>query len=186
MSEVGLEHLEPEGYLQPRRYRIHYMCARCGHEWSRTTTKLDGKDPPCPVRACRDAALEEEIERRAENLALMLAERRAPAQVGNNVTNRAIDTTADIVMTDNHLTDIKDNIREGEAMAPKLPAPMQRMADGMFTGGALADRYGTRQARKMHLLGQRAIAGSFRSMSVNPAQVIPGSTGQPALRKVEG
>lgn len=186
MSEVRLEPMEPDGYLAPRRYKIFYMCARCGHEWSRVSTKLDGKDPPCPVKACRDAALEEEIERRAENLAQMLAERRAPAQIGNNQLNKALDTTADIVMADQKLTNLQDNLREGDSMAPKLPAPMQRMADGMFTGGALADRYGTRQAKRMSVLGQRAIAGSFRQMSVNPAQVIPGSSGQPALRKVEG
>lgn len=186
MSEVGLEPLEPEGYLQPRRYKIHYACARCGHEWSRTTTKLDSRDPPCPVKRCRDEALEEEIERRAENLAMMLAERRGPAQVGNNATVRAIDTTADIVMTDQKLTNLQDNIREGDHMAPKLPPPMQRMADGMFTGGALADRFGSRRAKQMHALGQRAIAGAFRSTSVNPAQVIPGSAGEPAFRKVQG
>ena len=185
MSEVGLEQLEPEGYLQPRRYRIHYVCGRCSHEWSRVTTKLTGKDPACPVRACREAALEEEIERRAENLAFMLAEQRGPAQIGNNVTTKAIDTTAEIVMTDQKMTNLQDNIRQGDIMAPKLPGPMQRMADGMFSGGALADRYGSRRAKQMHALGQRAIAGSFRSMSVNPSQVIPGSSGQPALRRVQ-
>lgn len=185
MSEIGLDHLEPEGYLQPRRYRITYRCERCAHEWSRTTTKLDGKDPPCPVRTCRDAALEEEIERRAENLAKMLAEQRAPGRIGDKPFVKAMDTTADIVMADNKMTNLQDHLREGDSMAPKLPGPMQRMADGMFNGGALADRHGSRKARQMHVLGQRAMAGAFRHMAANPAALVPGSSGQPALRKVE-
>lgn len=185
MAETGMDHLEPEGYLQPRRYRIHYECGRCGHEWSRVTTKIDSKDPPCPVKRCREEAFEEEIERRAENLARMLAEQRAPAQIGANQTVKAIDTTADIVMTDNHMTNLQDNLREGDMMAPKLPAPMQRVADGYFNGGALSDRYGSRRAKQMHRLGQQAIAGSFRNMAVNPGLVLPGSAGQQALRKVD-
>ena len=185
MSEVGQELMEPDqdtpAFLQKRRYRITYQCARCGHEWSRVTSKLDGKDPPCPVAACREGAMEEEIMRRAEKLAQMLAEQRAPAQIGNNVQTKAIDETARIVMADHNLTDLKDNIRPGESMAPRLPPAQQAAADGFFSAGAAA---GSKQAKMLNRLGQRAISGAFRSTALNPTALIGGKLGEAALHKV--
>lgn len=173
--------MEPDGYLQPRRYRESFCCDRCGHEWSRITTKPGGKEPPCPLKACKEAALEEEINLRAENMARILLEQRAPGVIGNNVQNKAIDTTAEIVMQDHHLTDLRDNIRPGESMAPKLPGPQQAAADNFFSAGAAA---GSRQAKMMSRLGQRAIAGAFRSTALNPATIVGGTPGETPLRVV--
>lgn len=190
MRETGLETLEPDRYLGPRRYRITFCCERCGHEWKKVVTKLDGKDPPCPVEACRDAAIEADIMERAERMAKMLFEQRAPAQIGNNVQNRAIDVTADVVMSDYGLTDLKDNIRPGEAMAPKLPGVMQQQADGFFgaSGGIPQDQTNTqagrRRAAMLNRLARGAINGQFRATALNPDAVVGGQKGEAPLRMI--
>jgi hypothetical protein len=189
MSELAQELMEPDGYLQPKRYKITFQCDRCAHQWQKVVTRLDGKDPPCPRKACREAAVEEEINRRAENLARMVAEGRGPASIGGNTMNRAIDLTADITMAGYGLTDLKDNLREGDTMAPALPAPLQRQADGFFNGAGLADavgggRAGGGMARRMTQMGQRALRGSYRSTAVSIADVDPRGPNEPALRMV--
>ena len=52
---------------------------------------------------------------------LDLEQRTAPGIVGANAQVRAIDMTADIVMQDYKMTDLKSNVRDGEAMVKPLP-----------------------------------------------------------------
>lgn len=181
---IGRESLPPDGYLQPRRYRIHYKCMRCGHEYSRITTRLDRKDPPCPRQLCKEIAAEEEREKAAQNMAAIIEEQRAPATIGDSPVIKAIDRTAEIVMQDHGLTDLRDRVYEGEPVAPKLPPDKQRAADSFFTGAEVRRQVGPRVSKQMDILGRRAIAGSFRNMALNPAQVVPGARGDPALRLV--
>ena len=170
--DVGMEEMEPDGYLQPKRYRITCRCGRCGHEYSRITTRVTEKNPPCPRKKCKEAALKERIQIEAENLAQILAEQRAPAQIGDKVVVKAIDQTAEIVMKDYGMTNLKDNIRHGENMAPKLDNPkMQAAADNFFGGDAAAKRAGISPAQ-MQRLGRRAIAGAYRNVAVTPAEVM--------------
>jgi hypothetical protein len=115
-------------------------------------------------------------------MAKMLDEQRAPPQVGANVTVKAVDMTAEIVMKDHGMTDLKDGIRQGENMAPKLPPPMQRAADNFFNPAA--QMRNKRQANMAQRLGQRAIAGAFRNVAINPAEIAGGTPGEPALRPV--
>lgn len=178
---MTIETLPPDGYLTPRRYKVTAVCNICGGEFHWITTKLDGKDRPCPKRACKDAVLEAEVERRARNLAKMLEEQRAPAQIGKNKRTKAIDATANIVMEDHHMTNLNDNIRPGEAMAPKLAPHLQKQADGFFGGGAAAGG-NSAMARRMNQLGQRALAGAYRGRAVTPGQLFQGEAGTPALR----
>jgi hypothetical protein len=180
-SYVGSETLPPDQYLGPRRFRIVCVCHECGEEYSWITTKPGGKDRPCPVKACKEAVLEREVERRAENLAKMLLEQRAPGHIGDNAQVRAIDKTAEIVMQDHGMTDLKDNIRTGEAMAPKLPPAMQAASDNFFTANPLKDRgVGSRQAE---LIKRRALAGAYRGMAVSP-QVVGGTPGESPMRLI--
>lgn len=183
-DHVGVDTLPPDGYLQPRRFRICYRCLRCGHEYSRVTTKLDKRDPPCPRVQCRAEAIAEQRAAADENLRTMLEEQQPPAQVGHRTIVRAIDATAKIAMEDYGLTDLKDNIREGETMAPKLPPDKQRAADSFFSGAEVARQVGPRAQRRINALGQRAIAGAFRNMAVDPARVMPGNSGEQVLRMV--
>jgi len=181
---IGRENIGPEGYLQPTRYRITCKCLRCGHEFSRITTKLSGNDPPCPKKACKEALIEEEVERRTANFKAMLESGHPPAQIGNKPIVAAIDRTAEITMQDHGLTDLQDNIRQGDIMAPKLPAPMQRQVDGFFNGSAVKGAAGTRMAKRMNALGQRALAGGYRHMAADIPSILPGKPGESALRFV--
>lgn len=111
----------------------------------------------------------------------MLAEQRGPAMVGGNPVVQAVDKTAGIVMQDYGMTDLKDNIREGESMAPKLPAVQQKQADNYFGGqkdGKALD-FGTNkmrtvQSRHLEQIGKNAVLrGAYRNMAVPPIAVIP-------------
>jgi hypothetical protein len=114
-------------------------------------------------------------------MARIIAEQRAPAHIGANVGVKAVDETARIVMEDHKMTDLKDNIRAGEAMAPKLPGPMQAAADNYFSANPLKDR-GV-NARQAELLKRRAIGGAFRGMAVSPS-VTGGTPGESPMRLV--
>lgn len=165
-----------EGFMQPSRKRITFECPQCGHRWTRTFKAEPAKNPDCPNKHCSDKRELRALQQQVANLTRMLESGQAPAQIGNNHRNKAIDTTAEIVMHDHKLTDLKDSIRPGEAMAPKLPIPMQKAADNFFSGGAPALGTGqpmSRMAKRMQALGQRAIAGGMRDAAVAPNQVLP-------------
>jgi hypothetical protein len=178
----GRDTLPPDQYLGPKRYKITCRCLRCLKSYSWTTTRITDDDRPCPRKACKAAALEEEIERRALNLSRMLDEQRAPGVIGDKPIVKAIDTTANIVMEDHHLTDLKDNIREGEPMAPKLPPPQQHAADEFFSGKAVMEQAGLHN-RQAQLMGRRAIAGAYRGMAISP-KIVGGTQGEKALRSL--
>ena len=178
MTEV--ETLPPEDFLGPRRYRITCLCKRCGKNYSYVAARLSGPDRPCPKKKCKQAAHEEEIQRAARNLVAMLESQKPPGHVGAKVSVKAVDETAKVVMEDYHFTDLKDNIREGEAVAPKLPPEQQKLADGYFGGKAVTERWNV-GSNPVTLLGRRAMAGSFRNMAVNPELAVPGKKGERAL-----
>lgn len=184
MSEIESLPPDPDEFMGPRRYRITCLCNRCGKTYSYVAARLSDPDKPCPKKKCKKAAAEEEIERRARNLAAMLAQQKAPGQVGANIGVKAIDETAKIVMEDYQMTDLKDDVRGGEPVAPKLPPHQQKLADGFFGGKAIAERWnlGSRQSRELTMIGKRALAGAFRNMAVNPGQIMAGKRGEPTLR----
>ena len=115
-----------------------------------TETKADPSDTarvfPNTIYKCRDCfAVAKVFEQHGETI---LTE--CPACGGKNLQyrgtisheissdsvmrNKAVDTTANIVMEDYKLTDLKDNVRAGETMAPKLAPVLQEKADNMFGG----------------------------------------------------
>jgi len=186
---LPLDFLPPEeGFNQPRRYRHPFRCLRCGHEYSRVSTKVTMAPVPCPKMKCRVAREVEAKLLADENMRQMLEEQKPPGQLfqSNNVV--AIDKTAEIVMKDYGLTNLQDNIRHGEIAAPKLPPKQQAAADAFFTGSEVAKQAGgARLQSRVKSLGAQAIAGAFRSHAINPgamqtrAGIIPGT---PALRVV--
>lgn len=175
----GYDVVEPEGFMQPCRYRVSYACARCGHAWKKTYKSIPADDPPCPSVRCAVARETAALALQVANLTRMLEEGRAPATIGDKPIVKAIDFTAETVMRDNNVTNLKDNIRRGESMAPPLAPPLQRAADNFFAAGAKAQAIGTekpvatRLQRQMAALGRRAIAGAFRNASVPPNLVLP-------------
>ena len=176
---TGYETEAQEGYLQPDRYKISYRCLRCNHEYSRIARSLSVKNVPCPKKECKEAALEAEIQRRVHNFTEMVESGQGPGITGRNTMVKAVDATATQVMEDYHLTNLRDDIRQGESMVPKLPGKMQEAADSYFKPGTMG--MGSRQRAR---LGQRALAGAYRNMAVAPTDVFPGKKGESALHHV--
>lgn len=129
-------------HLLAKRYKIKCECLRCGHLYSKEVSErhyLDilnrnRPDPPCTRRACAAAALAEEIELKAHNMAIIIASGKAPGHIGSPLA-RACDLTAKIVMEDHNLTDLRDDNRVGETSVPKLPSHQQSRVDNFFGAG---------------------------------------------------
>ena len=178
----GFERLpdEPGAYMPPTKYKITYSCAKCGQEFTKVHKTIPKHEPPCPNKACAEQAELVQLRREVANLTAMLESGEAPAQIGHRPRTKAIDMTAQVVMEDYGLTNLKDNIRHGEAMAPKLPPAQQAAADGYFGGQGLRTTNlvpGTPtvevSAKQANLLGRRALAGAFKQMAVSPGAIAP-------------
>ena len=127
------------------KVKVTLRCIPCGHRYTRVLPAEDAPDPPCP--ACL---------KREKIRGMDFSSNRAPATIGANPRIQAIDQTAEIVMQDHGLTDLRSDVREGETSAPKLPPKLQQMADGFFAGGG---------KRKLipnaAIMARRALAGSY-------------------------
>jgi len=178
------EVIMPTNPFESRKYRVKFVCDKCEHTWTRTFNAPPLKDPPCPNKACADKQRIASLELQLKNLTAMVEEGRAPGHIGNNVRVRAIDTTAEVVMQDYSLTDLKDRAEPGENLVQKLPPPMQKAADNFFGGPQKALGSGdTMHQRRMQALGRKAIAGAFRDSAVAPNQVLP-TTRPPVVREM--
>lgn len=179
-----LEMHDPESLFEPKRYRQWFRCPECGHRYASKWAKAPPKkDVPCPRRACvgerelRQAKLEN------QRLLQMLEERKAPAQIGASNMVKAVDFTAEATMKSYGMTDLKDNIREGESMAPKLPGAAQAAADTYFASGKtqqstrmvdlVTGRQRSVQAKHLNMIAERAVKGAYRRRAVSPIEVIP-------------
>lgn len=127
-----------------QRYKVTCRCRSCGYKWSRIVTNYNQPDPPCPRPTKFDEAGEVietcGADQRPRGIDLTL--NKAPASIGGNLAVKAIDETANIVMRDYGMTDMRDDVRVGESAAPKLHPTQQKMADGFFSGGASKRRMG--------------------------------------------
>ena len=180
---LSAEWTEAESFLGPRMKKITFECGKCGHIWTRKYKAEPKNDPPCPSKSCSKNAELEDLRKQVANLTAMLTSGQAPATIGNNTRVKAIDETAKIVMEDQNMTNLKDNIRMGETMAPPLPPAQQKRADNLFAAAAPAggvpvlNANGGPQrsvsAKRLQAIGQRAIAGSYRGNSVTPTSVLP-------------
>ena len=179
VQHVANEPMAPDGYLAPRKYRVVCKCLRCGNDFSWETEKLTKRDKPCPNPICKEAIRIEKGAREARNFQGIL-ENGPPALIGNSNVVKAVDTTAQIVMDSYGMTNLKDGIRAGESMAPKLPEKMQAAADGFFGG----PQNNPAQQKRFADLGRRAIAGQFRQNSVDPNKALGRKPGEKALTHV--
>lgn len=175
------EWVDSDQYLGPRMKRITFQCTKCGHQWIRTLKAEPKRDPPCPNRRCVETSRLADLERENENLRRMLEEGCAPATIGQNIRVKAVDETARIVMEDGHYTDLRDNVREGETMAPKLPQAQQALADAMFSNKEAKTPVISTDGRRgmsipsarLRAVGMRAIGGAYANNSVKPTAIIP-------------
>lgn len=197
VESQGFDVLEPDGYLQPKRYKMNYRCDLCGTEYHRICKAPPKKAPECPNKGCSDKARIAEMEKQIANLTKMLESGVAPAQIGHKTVVKAIDETAKVVMEDFGMSNLKDHIRTGETMAPSLPVAQQKLADNYF--GAAGKGFEAHQipsitnqqathgisAAQMNRIGQRAIAGAFRNMATTPGNTkLKGQAGESPLVRV--
>ena len=165
MSSSGFKR-DRTSFDEPR-YQFRFYCRDCGHEWKRTiatATPTEIRTPPCPH--CKKRQKER------NGIKEVLESGQAPAMVGNSVANKAMDMTAEMVMQDYGMTDIKTptEIRSGESQAPKLPAHMQRAADAMFNPRRALDAVGL--GKVAPLIARSALAGSFSAKATGTVDPI--------------
>lgn len=184
-EEIDREQVPPDGYLQPKKFRLRLRCLRCGHEYrTKPLVAVPKLDPPCPRQEC---VVEREVERRLverERIDRMIEERRAPAQGGRSPVVGVIDRVAEQVMRDYKLTDLNDNMRTGDIAAPKLPPAQQRAADGFFTGQEVARKMGGRRlAARVAQLGAQVLnaKGPMGAARIDRIQAAAGPPGASAL-----
>lgn len=138
------------------RHCFKFRCRDCGHKWTRyivTETPWDIHAPGCPK--CKKAR------KQRDGLDEIIASGRGPAIGGASIQNRAIDATAEMVMQDYGLTDLKSpgELRRGESQAPRLPPAMQTAADNMFSPKKALSAVG--MDRVAPLVARAALAGSY-------------------------
>lgn len=120
---------------------ITERCLDCGHKWkvkvfSATDDASDIPDPECPKCSAK-----------VTPIGMDVAAGKAPG-IGGSPMVKAMDMTANTVMREYGLTDLKSDGRQGATMAPSLPPPQQAAADGMFDPRARAKSM-TRESRAM-------------------------------------
>lgn len=135
-------------------------------------------DPPCPK--CEKKLKRAEAEELSQSpipllpLEEWVQDKKAPGIIGRNNSVKAIDMAATIAMEDYKLTDLKDNVREGEIMAPRLAPPLQKAADNFFNPANNTSLDKKRRAQ-LQRMGQKAIAGGYRHNAVDVKSVLPDS-----------
>src|ERR1700723_2042442 len=120
-----------DGYMEAPRHRVRCKCLRCGNIYQKTMPKgwkLSDPDPPCPKKSCKQAIAAEQAAKEAANVEAMIETGKRPGPVGMNNLVKAVDLTAQIVMEDQNHTDLKDNTRTGDTMAPNLTIRQQQMS----------------------------------------------------------
>lgn len=101
----------------------------------------------------------------------------------SHTQNKCIDKTADIVMADYGMSDLKSNVRVGESMAPKLAGGAQSVADqmmGMKANDGMMSVYDANTRRIVKVpnrkngaaLAKRAMTGGMRDLKHDPVGML--------------
>jgi predicted nucleic acid-binding Zn-ribbon protein len=187
---LGHTPVKGDGYMEADRYRVKCRCLRCGHVYSRILKRLTDPDPACPKKACKEQIAAEQKAKEARHVETMIKTGQTPGHIGENVHVKAIDQTAEIVMQDYGMTDLKDNTRQGDSMAPALTPRQREMSKNFWGGSRVKDRkrdptyqIGV-QAQKKNMI-DTAMSGGFLP---NVAGSAPkdSRTGDTMLREIHG
>ena len=187
ITDDGFEMDEPEGFMEPKVYRARFLCSRCNKifysPWLKAPPK---KIYPCPRIKCREAAAAEAALADNRRFSAIAESGKPPGHIGDKTIVKAVDETARIVMEDHKMTNLRDGIRQGESVAPKLPPMLQASADNYFSGQSPGLNMGGAGIRRNRLqqLAARAVRGQFAADAFNPATLIGGRPGDPAMRLV--
>lgn len=120
-----------------------YHCNDCYCNFKQKTDDLPKEKPPCPK--CESANV---------------IWRGTPVTVISDkgkTQNKAIDITAETVMQDYKMTDLRSDVRQGENMAPKLAPKLQAQADSFFGGKGGGKRQTFNQKRIMAQVNSGAL-----------------------------
>lgn len=179
-----------EGYLEKDWYRVKCRCLRCGHVYSRDYKHVPKVDPPCPKKACKAAIAVEQKAKETAHVEAMIETGQTPGHIGENVRVKAIDQTAEIVMQDYGMTDLKDNTRQGDNMVPALTPRQREMSKNFWGGSRMKDlrknpTYQLGIQAKNKAMIDNAMAGKFIP---NVAASVPRDsvTGDTVLSKIHG
>lgn len=128
-------------------FETTYICGDCSHKFMKRTDydprKKSVKQPACvkcknkkqtrPESYTKLSGDVKELTQSEKEARFndMLESRQPPASGFSNFT-KAMDTTAEIVMKDYGLTNLQDNLRAGDSMAPKLEHRLEQRVDGVF------------------------------------------------------
>lgn len=115
-------------------FEVKFCCDDCNHVFYKITEKdprkVGGRSPSCPeckktkskaksqIKVSGDVKPQTEAQKDAVVLDIITA-KKFPSQGKGNFT-KAMDETAKIVMEDYQMTNLNDNLREGDNMVPKL------------------------------------------------------------------
>lgn len=157
-----------------KRYRMTFKCGDCSNIFKKITTNADLQKAPCPQ--CRTKNRITKFMRTGDgpiskkDLVIVQAPPSvAPAIIGS-IATKAIDATANIVMEDHKLSNLKDSVKYGESMAPRLDPVRQHKADNFF-GPKKAPR-GTPAGLDPARLAKQAMRGSFRDQKMDPVKAL--------------
>lgn len=106
-----------------KMYSRMYRCPDCGHEWKHWHISKTEPAPPCELGCDESAIVDDEAEARRGHMADILASQQAPARGGSNRA-KAVDMAYNMAEEQYGMTDMKDNLREGD-MAFTKPAAVQ-------------------------------------------------------------
>lgn len=119
-------------------YKSSYRCSDCKSTFEKITKNFPKKEPNCPTckrnnkvdsKSCvSDKTHNIDSESRVQQ---MNESHQAPSMGKSNFT-KAMDATAEIVMKDYALTNLQDNLRAGDSMAPKLRPELEQQVDSVF------------------------------------------------------
>ena len=154
---------------EKQKYRMTFKCGECSNVFRKITTNANLDKAPCPECKKKNRITRFTRSNDGPVSAADLRERDwekqpyvPPPKSAESSANviKAVDETARIVMEDYKMGDLKDMVKPGESMAPKLPPKMQAQADGMFGGGGK-----NRVIPNAAKIARTAMAGGFRDKS---------------------
>ena len=162
------------------KFQLVLRCRSCKHKYKRIVAAdseedvADIPDPPCPkcAKKTRRTDVMETASAPIPFTGFDPTRGTAPGIIGGNKMVKAIDKTAEIVMQDHHLSDLKTNVREGDIMAPSLPPQQQKLADNFF-GPQNKTMANKRQQAKMGQMLRRAVGGAYRASALDVKSVLP-------------
>lgn len=120
-------------------YRGSYRCKDCNYNFSRITKAFPKKDPNCPQ--CKKAdklkcgGIVSDKTHAMEPVSTLGGTPDNPQKtfsMGPSNFTKAMDATSEIVMRDYAMTNLQDNLREGDSMAPKLRPDLEQQVDQVF------------------------------------------------------